>query len=126
MSIIANVIQIVIALGIVNVWVLRHDRDSAFRPDGASNMKEEFARYGLPDWVRVAVGGVKLTLAVLLIVGIWYPPIAVLAGVAMAILMLGAVVMHVRVGDPPKKALPAFSLLVLSLLVALIQGTDWL
>jgi hypothetical protein len=33
--------------------------------------------------------------------------------------MLGAVLMHLKVKDPLKKALPAFSLLVLSVIVIL-------
>ena len=111
------VIQLVIALGIVNVWILRPGRSTPWRPDGASNMKEEFRKYGLPDWLRVAVGFAKLTLAGLLVVGIWFPPLA--AGAAAA---LAAVIAHIRAGDPPRKSLPAFSMLLLSVFVAYANG----
>jgi hypothetical protein len=80
-------------------------------------MKEEFSKYGLPDWVRVATGVAKLTLAALLVVGIWYPPLAAGAAAAMALLMLAAVIAHFRVGDPPRRSLPAFVMLVLSAFV---------
>ncbi len=43
------------------------------------------------------------------------PAAAVMAG-----LMLGAVTMHFKVKDPPKKALPAFCLLVLCFVVAML------
>jgi hypothetical protein len=38
----------------------------------------------------------------------------------MAVLMAGAVTMHMKVRDPLMKALPSFALLVLSLLVAVM------
>jgi hypothetical protein len=34
--------------------------------------------------------------------------------------MLGAVSMHVKIGDPIKKSFPAFTFLVLSLIIALV------
>jgi hypothetical protein len=63
---------------------------------------------------------VKLLLAVLLVAGIWFPAVTQPAAIGMAVLMLGAVVMHVKVKDPPKKSLPAFTMLVLSLVVAFV------
>ena len=90
------VCQVIIAVGIVNVWVLRRNEPTPWRPDGASNMVEEFEKYGLPGWVRVAVGAVKLILAALLVAGLWYPVLAAGAGALMAILMLAAVNSIVR------------------------------
>lgn len=116
------VFQIVIAAGIVNVWILRHDKATAWRPDGAKNMKEEFRRYGLPDWMRVVVGTAKLSLAAMLVAGIWYPPLAAAAGIGMAILMLGAVASHIKISDPIKKAVPSLALLALSLFVGYANG----
>jgi hypothetical protein len=34
--------------------------------------------------------------------------------------MLGAVAMHVKIGDPVKKSVPAFTMLVLSVLIAVL------
>ena len=56
----------------------------------------------------------------MLIVGVWVPHLTVPAAGGMAALMLGAVLMHAKVKDPVKKTLPAFTMLVLSLLVALL------
>ena len=80
-------------------------------------MREEFERYGLPDWFRSATGFAKLSLAALLIAGIWIQPLAPWAAAALALLMLGAVVAHARVGDPIRKSLPALSILALCVLV---------
>jgi hypothetical protein len=114
--------QIVIALGIVNVWLLRAGKPTPWRPEGARNMAEEFQRYGLPDWMRKLVGALKLMLAALLVVGIWYPPVAAGAAIAMAVLMAGAVGSHLKVRDPLQKSLPSFSLLLLSLFIAYVNS----
>ena len=44
------------------------------------------------------------------------------AAMGMAVLMLGAMSMHLKVRDPLKKSLPAFTLLVLSVIVALASA----
>lgn len=119
MTTLAIIAQVVIALGIFNVWLVRRDRPTPYRPDGAENMAEEFRRYGLPDWVRTAVGITKVSLAALLLVGILFTPVAVGAATLMALLMVSAVAAHIRVGDPLVKAMPAFLMLTLSAIVVL-------
>ena len=119
MESLALVSQIVIALGLLNVWLLRAKRPTAYRGGDAQNMREEFEAYGLPAWFMGVVGFFKVSLAILLLAGIWYPPITRPAAIAVALLMLGAVLMHLKVKDPLKKALPAFSLLVLSVIIIL-------
>jgi hypothetical protein len=114
MAIIAVAAQIIIALGIVNVWIVRRDRPTEFRPDGAGSIEEEFERYGFPDWVRVVVGSTKLALAAALLVGVVYAQVAVPSAVLMGVLMLGAIAAHVRVRDPLVKSLPAVGMLLLS------------
>lgn len=115
------VIQIVIALGILNVWLVRFGKETNWRGGSAENLKEEFEAYGLPPWFMWGVGFFKILFAVLLLVGVWLPSVTQPAAIGMALLMLGAVSMHVKVQDPPQKSLPAFSLLVLCLIV--IFGT---
>ena len=51
---------------------------------------------------------------------IWLPLLVRPAAIGIAILMLGAVVMHVKVRDPAKKSAPALTMLVLSVLVGLV------
>jgi len=111
--------QIIIALGIFNVWLIRSKKATAWRGGDATTMEEEFAAYGLPGWFMKTIGAMKISLAICLLIGIWVPTLATLAAIGMAVLMLGAVSMHVKVGDPLKKALPAGTMLLLSLVVAL-------
>jgi len=111
------ILQLVIAVGIANVWLLRSGRSTAFRGGEATNMKEEFRAYGLPGWSMYPVGAAKLTLAAMLVVGIWAPGLVVPAALGMAALMVAAVALHLKINDPFRKAIPAFTMLVLSLLV---------
>lgn len=111
--------QLLIALGLLNVWLLRPGKSTGWRGGDAQTMKEEFAVYGLPPWFMGAIGFLKISLALALMVGLWFPEVTQLAAGGIATLMLGAVAMHVKVGDPLKKSLPASSLLALALVVAL-------
>lgn len=118
MELIGSIAQVIVALGILNVWVLRYNRSTAYRGGDASNMREEFAAYGLPFWFMCLVGFLKISFALALLVGIWFPVIVVPAAVGMSLLMAGAISMHLKVKDPPKKALPATVMLILSVLAA--------
>lgn len=117
METVSLIIQIVIALGIINVWLLRYGKATGWRGGTATTMKEEFEVYGLPSWFMGVIGGLKLLLATALIVGIWLPVLTTPAALGMALLMLGAIAMHFKVKDPLKRSVPAFSMLVLSLLL---------
>ncbi len=111
--------QIIIALGIFNVWIIRYRKSTSWRGGDASNMQEEFEVYGLPAWFMNMIGVLKITLAIGLLLGIFFPVLTKPAAIGMAALMLGAVSMHIKVQDPLLKALPAFTMLLLSLIVAL-------
>jgi hypothetical protein len=66
--------QIVLPFGLFNVWLLRPRPRTAWRGGKAQNIPQEFASYGLPDWFMGLIGFFKLSLAALLLVGIWLPP----------------------------------------------------
>lgn len=117
MEYIGIISQIIIAIGIYNVWLFRYGQSTNYRGGNATNMKEEFAVYGLPAWSVNVIGGIKLLAATLLLIGIYYNPIVMPAAITMIVLMIGAFVMHLRVQDPLYKSLPAISLLALSILV---------
>ena len=99
--------QIIIALSIVLVWVVRFP-----------NVVKEFHEYGLSELVRTAVGASKISLSTLLIVAIWYPALAVIPALLMALLMICAQAAHVKARHPWQKYVPSLFLLILSLFVA--------
>jgi len=110
--------QLIIALGIYNVWILRVNKPTAWRGGDATTMEEEFLAYGLSKQVMHGVRAAKLLSATAVLFGIWYPESARVGGVCMALLMAAAVYMHFKIHDPVRKAIPAATMLVLSLLVA--------
>ena len=115
MSPIIVLLQVLLAAGIVNVWLLRAGRSTAFRPEGAESLADEFRRYGLPSWMFGFVGTLKLGAAILLLVGIARPEFVPVAAWLLAGLMAGAIVSHVRIGDPPLKAAPATAMMALAI-----------
>ena len=112
-------IKLFIALSIFNVWLIRFNKSTTWRGGEASNMKEEFAAYQLPSWFMYLVGFLKVLFGIFLILSIWYPSFEDIGAYGIAILMAGAVSMHLRIADPLKKSFPALSFLVLALIVAL-------
>jgi len=119
MEILVQTIQVVIALSLLLVWLVRPKLETGYRGGNARNMKEEFAVYGLPSWFMIIIGTLKVGFALLLIIGLWIPRVTLFSAIAIAILMAGAISMHIRVKDPLKKSLPALSLLLLSAVVIL-------
>jgi hypothetical protein len=112
-----QICQIIIGCGLLNVWLLRFDKPTAYRGGKAVNMPGEFAVYGLPAWSCYLVGFLKVASAVALLAGLLYPMLILPAAGVVAVLMLGAVAMHVKVRDPFKKSVPALALLVLCVTV---------
>jgi uncharacterized membrane protein YkgB len=80
-------------------------------------MREEFGVYGLPFWFMILIGILKVGFALLLIAGLWVPRLTLISAIAIAVLMAGALSMHIKVKDPLKKSLPALTLLLLSAVV---------
>jgi uncharacterized membrane protein YphA (DoxX/SURF4 family) len=114
-------IQLFIAFGIYNVWLLRLNQPTKWRGGDASNMEEEFRVYGLSTSMMRVVRVLKLLAATCLVAGLWDPPLALVGAVGMAALMLAAVAMHLKVGDPLRKSIPAASLFLLSLIVVAVH-----
>jgi len=114
------VLQLIVALGILNVWMLRTGRATPFRGGDAKTLREEFAAYGLPFWFMCVVGVLKVGLALALIAAIWIDHVAQPAAFGMGLLMLGAFVMHLKVKDPIKKSLPAIAVLAMCAAIALL------
>ena len=113
-------LQIIVALSILNVWLIQPKKPTRWRGGDADTIVEEFQVYGLPKWFCYLIGTLKVSLAILLLVGIWYPMIRHYAAVGLAILLLGSIIMHIKVKDPWIKSLPAFIFMVLSLVIAFL------
>ena len=110
---IVTILQAIVGLGLLNVWLVRARSATAYRGGEAKTLKEEFAEYGLPDAAFYVVGALKIAAGITLLAGIWVAaPVEVAAGVV-AVLMLGALGMHLKVGDPLRRSLPAAIMLLM-------------
>ena len=109
-------LQAAVALGLLNVWLLRPRSATPYRGKDARTLRGEFEAYGLPAAAFWIVGGLKVTAGVILLLGIFAPLpglVSVAAG-TVVVLMVGALAMHLKVGDPMIRSLPALIMLVLS------------
>ena len=114
------ILQVAAALGLLNVWLLRFNQSTSYRGGAAGTMVEEFAAYGLPVWFAYLIGSLKIGAALALIAGIWFHALVLPAAALVCILMLGALAMHAKIGDPVKKSVPALGML--GLCAAIVWG----
>ncbi len=118
---VSNILQIVIALGLLNVWILRFNKATSYRGGVAKTLKEEFLVYDLPGWSCYVIGFLKVTSALFLIAGVWIPQVVLPFSILILFLMLSAVTMHVMIRDPILKSMPALTLLLMSGAIVVIQ-----
>lgn len=122
MKLIGKLAQAGAALWILNVWFHRFNKDTGYRGGNATNMKEEFAEYGLSESTMYAVGAAKVSLAGLMLAGLAAPRVSRPASIGLAMFMLGAIGMHIKVGDSVKRYLPALSVFSLASVAAVLDG----
>ena len=117
----ANLLQPIVGLGLLNVWLVRRRSATAYRGSTAQTLQDEFAAYGLPGFAFYLVGALKVGAALVLIAGMWMAlPVRAAAGLV-AVLMLGAVAMHLKVSDPLRKAVPAALMLAMSAAIVALR-----
>ena len=109
--------QLIIGLSILCVWFLRSNKKTSYRGGASSSLKDEFTAYGLPVWMFWIVGILKVGAALALLAGIVVPELVNPAAMLMTGLMTGAIIMHLKVKDSPKKSLPATIVLALALIL---------
>ena len=80
-------------------------------------MKEEFAVYGLSENFMFLIGALKVISALVIFISIWNPSLLLYGAGTMAILMIGAIIMHVKVKDSLQKSLPAALMLLMSVVL---------
>ena len=117
MTTLTIILNLVIAITLLNVWLIRHNKQTMYRGGDANSMAEEFSTYGLPKWLMYVVGSMKIIIAILLIVGIWITSLNIYCYISLGILMSGAIIMHLKVKDKIIKSVPALSILTLLLVL---------
>ena len=124
------VLKLIIALGLLNVWVMRFNKPTQYRGGDSNNMREEFDSYGFPGSFMYAIGSFKCVLALLLLCSVLssfvdvpflnsidFNQIELIGLYLLSIIMLGAILVHIKLKDPAMKSLPAVLILAMSSLV---------
>ncbi|WP_273566862.1 DoxX family protein [Maribacter halichondriae] len=112
------VLQCIVAISILNVWLIQNKKATQWRGGDAKTIVEEFKVCGLPVWLCYVVGTLKVILAIGLILAIWYPGLRQISALGLAVLLLGSIVMHLKINDSLKKSFPAFLFLSMCLYIA--------
>ena len=100
--------QIIVATSVAYVWIFRYDV-----------IIKEYKDFVLSDLTRTFVGASKISLATLLIVGIWYPALIPTPSILMGLFMLAAQYFHFKIKNPFIKHLPSLIFLILCIYIAL-------
>ena len=100
--------QVIVAISVYFVWIFRFH-----------NVVKEFEEFGLSDVVRNFVGASKISIAALLIVGVWQSSYVFISSILMGLFMIAAQYFHFKVKNPFIKHLPSLILLILCAFIAL-------
>jgi hypothetical protein len=111
-------LKTVVAISLLNVWLRQYNQSTKWRGGDAATIKEEFEVYGLPFWMCYVVGFLKVGFSLTLLASIWYPQIDFIPAIGLSILLMGSIIMHLKIGDPPIKSFPAALFLIMSLVIA--------
>ena len=110
-------LSVFVGLTVINVWLFRSNKSTSYRGGDATNLIEEFAVYGLEDYFLL-IGIIKVSLAIILILSLYFSKLRFFASFGIAIMMLVAIFMHISVGDELLKSVPATTMLISSLIIA--------
>jgi len=102
--------QIIVATSVAYIWIFRYDV-----------IIKEFKEFGLNNLARTFVGASKISLATLLIAGIWYPSLIPIPSILMGLFMLAAQYYHFKIKNPFIKHLPSLIFLILCSLITLVS-----
>ena len=117
MKIINTILTVVVSLTVINVWLFRSNRSTSYRGGDATSLLEEFQVYGLEDYFLI-IGIIKVSLAIMLLLSLYFKKLSFFASSGIGIMMLVAVYMHINVGDELIKSMPASVMLASCLIIA--------
>ena len=98
-----EILKVVTLSSVFFVWFIRYE-----------NIVQEFKKYGYSDKLRDFVGILKLTSVILIQSD--NPLIFKLGSISLGVLMLAAVITHLKTKNPLIEMVPSFTLMVFSIL----------
>ena len=104
LDILIELIKVVSSVAIFFVWVVRYE-----------NIRKEFDDYNLPTWLRDLTGILKLSFAWMLHLS--DPRLVVAGSSGITLLMLAAVVTHIRLKSTFRRYIASVTMLLLSITI---------
>lgn len=80
---------------------------------------QEFKQFGLSPQIRSIIGVVKIALATMLVMAVWYPTPVLGPAMIMGLLMVAAQYFHFKGKTPVIKRIPSMVLLVLCVYISI-------
>ena len=105
MPVLLELLCILVFGSIIFVWGVRY-----------SNIKDEFKHFNLPKWLRDLVGIFKFAFAIMLLND--NLQIVLFGAIGIAVLMIAAILTHLRLKCPFPRMLPSCSLLCACLIIS--------
>lgn len=100
--------QLIVAASVTYVWTFC-----------LKTLIQEFKQFGLSPQIRSIVGVVKIALATMLVMAVWYPTPVLWPAMIMGLLMVAAQYFHFKGKTPILKRIPSMVLLVLCVFITL-------
>lgn len=85
---------------------------------------DNFVRYRHPQWLRVVTGLLQLVSVICIVIGFWTTSWAAVGGLLLTVIMLGAILTHIRIKDTMKNTFPAILLFILPLALLLLRWSE--
>ena len=106
LNFIVEALKIVVTVAIFFVWFIRYD-----------NIRIEFRAYGIPRWFRDLVGILKISFTVMLHSSL--TEVVIIGSLGILVLMLGAVINHIRMGSNFRIYIASVAMLVITSVIFL-------
>lgn len=114
-------LKLIVALSILNVWLIQPKKQTKWRGGNATNIIEEFKVYGLSETFCYGIGFLKVGLALVLLASLKFENLTLIGSIGLSVLLLGSIAMHVKIKDPWFKSFPAFLFILLNLIIILLS-----
>ena len=105
-SVLLNALKIVATSAIFFVWFIRYE-----------NIKKEFKEYNLPSWFRDVVGILKISFCIMIHSS--NKDIVLIGSTGILVLMIGAVITHIRMKNNFRKYIASVTMLTITSLILL-------
>ena len=105
-SVLLNALKIVATSAIFFVWFIRYE-----------NIKKEFKEYNLPSWFRDVVGILKISFCIMIHAS--DKDIVLIGSMGILVLMIGAVITHIRMKNNFRKYIASVTMLTITSLILL-------